>query len=89
VGIEVVGSGWTGVLRVEDVLARLISFARRYDRFDKQFIVFADAGPSTQRWLRGFAEDIGVRMFEDAGAAREFLTGSSPRSASGDPSAGW
>jgi anti-sigma regulatory factor (Ser/Thr protein kinase) len=89
VGIEVVGNSWTGVLRVEDVLARLISFARRYDRFRKELIVFADAGPSTQRWLREFVDDIGLTMFEDASAAREFLAASSPRSATGDPIAGW
>jgi anti-sigma regulatory factor (Ser/Thr protein kinase) len=68
VGIEIVGQGWTGALDWERVLDELFHFAKNNKRFDKQFLLFADTGPSEQRGLREYSESQGIAMFEDASA---------------------
>jgi anti-sigma regulatory factor (Ser/Thr protein kinase) len=68
VGIEIVGQGWTGALDWRRILDELFRFARNNERFDKQFLLFADTGPSEQRGLRQYCESQGIAMFEDASA---------------------
>ena len=46
VGIAIVGQGWTGVLSWKAVLDQLLRFARNSPWFDKEFLLFADTGPS-------------------------------------------
>jgi anti-sigma regulatory factor (Ser/Thr protein kinase) len=72
VGIEVIGEGWTGVLSWERVLDRLLSFARRNNRFDKEFVLFVDSGPSEHQRMRDYCHDAGIPMFEDESTLRNF-----------------
>lgn len=71
VGIEIVGQGWTGALSWKRILDELFHFARHNKRFDKQFLLFADTGPSEQRALRKYCESLGIVMFEDASVIRK------------------
>jgi hypothetical protein len=72
VGIEVTGHGWTGALSWRHLVELLLSFRERDPAFDKQFLLFADTGPSDQRELRKYCKSVGISMFEDESAARKF-----------------
>jgi anti-sigma regulatory factor (Ser/Thr protein kinase) len=66
IGIEIVGQGWTGALSWKRILEELFRFARHNKQFDKQFVLFADTGPSEQRGLRQYCKNQGIKMYEDA-----------------------
>jgi anti-sigma regulatory factor (Ser/Thr protein kinase) len=66
IGIEIVGQGWTGALGWKRILDELFRFARHNKQFDKQFVLFADTGPSEQRGLRQYCKNQGIKMYEDA-----------------------
>jgi anti-sigma regulatory factor (Ser/Thr protein kinase) len=70
VGIAIIGQGWTGALSWRAVLDRLLEFARRTERFDKKFVLFADTGPSEQGGLRAYGDEHDIKMFEDESHVR-------------------
>ena len=72
VGIEITGQGWTGALKWRNLVKLLLTFKERNPAFDKQLLLFADTGPSDQRALREFCKSVGIIMFEDESAARQF-----------------
>jgi hypothetical protein len=72
VGIEITGHAWTGALIWRQLVELLLAFKERNPAFDKQLLLFADTGPSDQRELRKYCQSVGIIMFEDESAARQF-----------------
>jgi anti-sigma regulatory factor (Ser/Thr protein kinase) len=70
VGIEITGDEWSRSLHWRGLLDPLLSFAKRNPEFDKQFLLFADTGPSFQRALRKYCQEVGILMFEDESVIR-------------------
>jgi anti-sigma regulatory factor (Ser/Thr protein kinase) len=73
VGIEILGQGWTGVLRWEAVIDRLVTFARAQPRLGKKLVLFAETGPSDHRRLRKYCKQHAIRLFENRDAVAKFL----------------
>jgi anti-sigma regulatory factor (Ser/Thr protein kinase) len=70
VGIAIIGRGPTGALSWREVADRLLRFAQRTERFDKQLLLFADTGPSDQRGIREYCDAHDILMFEDESTVR-------------------
>jgi anti-sigma regulatory factor (Ser/Thr protein kinase) len=73
VGIAVIGQGWTGALSWQEVVDKLLHFATNSTHFDKEFILFADTGPSEQSRLRAWCDSRGIRMIEDESVLESIL----------------